>query len=56
LAARSQIVLRCAEGATIAEVAADLGVSRNMVSKRRARFVTGRLDGLADEPRPENCR
>jgi hypothetical protein len=30
LAARSRIVLRCAEGGTIGEVAVDLGVSRDM--------------------------
>lgn len=33
LAVRSRIVLRCAEGGTIGEVAQDMGVSRNMVSK-----------------------
>jgi transposase len=51
LALRSRIVLRCAEGGTIGEVAADVGVSRNMVSKWRSRFVAGRLEGLSDEPR-----
>ena len=52
LAVRSQIVLRCAEGGTIGQVAADLGVSRDMVSKWRGRFVRERLEGLTDEPRP----
>jgi transposase len=56
LAARSQIVLRCAEGGTIGEVAADLGVSRDMVSKWRGRFVRERLEGLTDEPRPGRPR
>jgi transposase-like protein len=32
LAARSQIVLACAEGGTIGEVARRLGVSRDIVS------------------------
>jgi transposase len=52
LALRAKIVLRCAEGGTNKQVAADLGVSPGTVNRWRARFVTGRLDGLADEPRP----
>jgi transposase len=56
LAVRSRIVLRCAEGGTIGEVAADVGVSRNMVSKWRSRFLAGRLDGLSDELRPGRPR
>ena len=52
LAARSQIVLQCAAGGTIGEVAAELGVSRDMVSKWRGRFLRERLEGLTDEPRP----
>jgi transposase len=56
LAARSRIVLRCAEGGTIGQVAADLGVSRDMVSKWRSRFLTGRLEGLSDERRPGRPR
>jgi transposase len=56
LAMRSRIVLRCAEGGTIGEVAQDIGVSRNMVSKWRSRFLARRLEGLSDEPRPGRPR
>jgi transposase len=56
LAQRSRIVLRCAEGGTIGEVAAELGVSRDMVSKWRSRFLRDRLEGLTDEPRPGRPR
>jgi transposase len=56
LALRARIVLRCAEGGTIGEVAQDMGVSRNMVSKWRSRFLVRRLEGLTDEPRPGRPR
>jgi transposase len=56
LAQRSRIVLRCADGGTIGAVAAELGVSRDMVSKWRSRFVRDRLEGLTDEPRPGRPR
>jgi transposase len=52
LALRSRIVLRCAEDATIGEVAEEFGVSRATVSKWRSRFLVDRCDGLSDEPRP----
>ncbi|WP_406730021.1 helix-turn-helix domain-containing protein [Streptomyces sp. NBC_01794] len=52
LALRARIVLRCAEGGTNKQVAAELGVSEQSVNRWRARFVKRRLDGLADEPRP----
>jgi transposase len=56
LALRSRIVLRCADNTTIGEVAAELGVSRTTVSKWRSRFLSARLAGLADEPRPGRPR
>jgi transposase len=52
LAQRCRIVLGCAAGKPNKEVAAELGVSQQMVCKWRQRFVGNRLDGLADEPRP----
>ena len=56
LAQRSRIVLASAEGGTIGSVAAELGVSRDMVSKWRGRFLAARLKGLTDEPRPGRPR
>src|SRR6266545_613552 len=52
LALRCRIVLACAQPASNAAVAAELGVSRPTVGKWRARFVEKRLDGLVDEDRP----
>ncbi|MGW6262749.1 IS630 family transposase [Streptomyces sp. NPDC055085] len=52
LALRARIVLRCAQGGTNKQVAAELGVREQSVSRWRARFVERRLDGLVDEPRP----
>jgi len=52
LALRARIVLACAEGADNKEVARRLRVSQQTVGKWRTRFLEGRLEGLADEPRP----
>ncbi|MHB6912775.1 IS630 family transposase [Streptomyces sp. DB-54] len=51
LALRAKIVLRCAEGGTNKQVAAELGVGHQTVNRWRARFIAHRLEGLVDEPR-----
>ena len=51
LALRARIVLACAQGGQNKQVAARLGLGRQMVGKWRRRFVEHRLDGLHDEPR-----
>jgi len=52
LALRAKIVLACAQGELNRDVARHLRVSKPTVGKWRSRFVTRRLDGLLDEPRP----
>jgi transposase len=52
LALRARIVLACASGQTNNAVAARQRVTKQTVSKWRARFIAHRLDGLLDAPRP----
>lgn len=52
LALRSRIVLECAKGAENNAVARRLAITPQTVSKWRTRFVSMRLDGLVDAPRP----
>jgi transposase len=51
LALRARIVLECAEGHSIAEVARRLGVVAETVRTWRRRFLDRGLDGMCDEPR-----
>lgn len=56
LALRCRIVLACADGGYVHEVAQRLGVNAHTVGKWRRRFLADRLDGLHDEPRPGTPR
>ena len=56
LALRARIILACATGKSNSDVAARLGVTKQMVGKWRARFMNNRLDGLLDDPRPGRPR
>jgi transposase len=52
LAEPASIILASATGAPSTAVAAAVGVTRGTVGKWRTRFLTERLDGLLDAPRP----
>jgi transposase len=56
LAQRARIVLLAADGLNNTEIAAELGITRGMAAKWRARFLEHGLDGLTDEPRPGRPR
>ena len=52
LAQRARIILACAEGHENKTVSSELGVHAMTVGKWRRRFLSQRVDGLRDEPRP----
>jgi transposase len=52
VARRARIILACGEGTDSTVVARRLHVTPATVCKWRGRFITRRLDGLYDEPRP----
>jgi transposase len=56
VARRARIILACAEGRATTSVAKRLHVSATTVCKWRSRFVSDRIDGLFDEPRPGTPR
>lgn len=52
LAQRARIILLCASAKTNSAVAEKMHLTPQCVGKWRRRFVTKRLDGLLDQPRP----
>src|SRR6188768_3870248 len=52
IARRARIILACADSIDSKVVARRLHVTPGTVCKWRGRFITHRLDGLYDEPRP----
>ena len=52
LALRSRIVLACADGGSVSDVAAELGISRTTAGKWRSRFLESRLDGAERRAAP----
>jgi CRP-like cAMP-binding protein len=50
LARRARIILLRADGMTITDIAATVGLSRRGIYKWLQRFVQARLAGLADKP------
>jgi transposase len=56
LAQRARMILACVEGRPNDHVARRERVTRQTVGRWRARFVSKRLDGLLDEPRPGASR
>src|SRR5262249_58992493 len=52
VAQRARLILGCAAGKTNTVVADEVRVTKQTVGKWRTRFLTRRLDGLLDEPRP----
>ena len=56
MARRARIILACADGQQTTGIAKRLHVSPTTVCKWRTRFLTDRVDGLVDEPRPGTPR
>jgi transposase len=52
VAQRARLILGCAAGKTNTVVAHELRLTKQTVGKWRTRFLSQRLDGLLDEPRP----
>ena len=52
LAARARVILGCAAGQSNTAVAREVRLTKQTIGKWRTRFLSQRLDGLVDEPRP----
>src|SRR5712692_8387122 len=52
LAERARVILGCRAGKSNTVVARELRLTKQTVGKWRTRFLSKRLDGLLDEPRP----
>ena len=53
---RAQMVLLCAEGVPLRQIAERVSISEHQVTMWRRRFLADGLDGLADRPRPGRPR
>jgi transposase len=52
LATRARLILGCAAGQSNTAVAREVRLTKQTIGKWRTRFLSQRLDGLVDEPRP----
>ncbi len=50
-ARRAQIILSCADGVALRQIALHVGMDQHQVGVWRRRFLAQRLDGLGDQPR-----
>jgi transposase len=56
VARRARIILLCAEGRAIRQIAVEVGMDQHQVGLWRRRFLADGLDGLEDLPRPGRPR
>src|SRR6204780_5226173 len=56
LAQRARLVLACAQGKSNTVVSQEMKLTQQTIGKWRSRFMTRRLEGLLDEPRPGSPR
>lgn len=55
-ARRAKIMLLCAEGVALRQIAGRVGMDQHQVGVWRRRFLADGLDGLADQPRSSRPR
>lgn len=53
---RAKLILLCAEGLPLRQIAPQVGIDEHQVSMWRRRFLEAGLDGLVDQPRPGRPR